>query len=57
LRDGGAVERAWFQNLARDLSDVISMNSADPDFTAAPVAVEAAVEALRVSRERTGIST
>lgn len=46
-RDGGGGERVRLQNLARGLKDVINLNSGDPDLTAAPVAVEAAVDALR----------
>ena len=46
-RDTAGGGRARLLHLAKDLSDVISLNSGDPDLTAAPVAVEAAVEALR----------
>jgi aminotransferase len=46
-REGGGPERARLQAIARDLKDVITLNSGDPDLTAAPVAVDAAVEALR----------
>ncbi|MGQ0568901.1 MAG: pyridoxal phosphate-dependent aminotransferase [Armatimonadota bacterium] len=46
-RDSGGGDRVRLLNLARGLADVISLNSGDPDLTAAPVAVEAAVDALR----------
>ena len=49
-RDSGGGERVRMQQLARGLKDVINLNSGDPDLTAAPVAVEAAVEALRAGK-------
>jgi aminotransferase len=39
-------------SLAAGLEDVVKLNSGDPDLTAAPVVVEAAVEALRAGRTR-----
>ncbi len=49
-RDSGGGERVRMQNLARGMKDVINLNSGDPDLTAAPVAVEAAVDALRAGK-------
>ncbi|MGQ0549686.1 MAG: pyridoxal phosphate-dependent aminotransferase [Armatimonadota bacterium] len=49
-RASGGGSRSHLVNLARDMQDVISLNSGDPDLTAAPVAVEAAVEALRAGK-------
>ena len=46
-RDDGGFDRKRYQQIAAGLSDVIALNSGDPDLTAAPVAVEAAVDALR----------
>ncbi len=43
-------DRARLQRLAKGLADVINLNSGDPDLTAAPLAVEAAVEALRAGK-------
>lgn len=45
--DSGADERDRLEAVARNLQGVIYLNSSDPDLPAAPVAVEAAVEALR----------
>lgn len=51
---GGEV-RARLLSTAARLPDVIQLNSGDPDFTAAPVAVEAAIDALRAGRTRYAI--
>ncbi len=49
-RDAAGGGRARLIRLAKDVSDLISLNSGDPDLTAAPVAVEAAVDALRAGK-------
>ncbi|MGH2406265.1 MAG: pyridoxal phosphate-dependent aminotransferase [bacterium] len=49
-RAPGSASRAHLLDLARSMKDVISLNSGDPDLTAAPIAVEAAVEALRAGK-------
>jgi aminotransferase len=49
-RDAGGADRARLLAAAKGLADVINLNSGDPDLTAAPVAVEAAVEALRAGK-------
>ncbi|MBI4278069.1 MAG: pyridoxal phosphate-dependent aminotransferase [Armatimonadetes bacterium] len=46
-RDGPPGQRAALLKLAAEIKDVVNLNSGDPDLTAAPVAVEAAVEAFR----------
>jgi aspartate/methionine/tyrosine aminotransferase len=51
-RDASGGAQARLLTLAKDLPDVIGLNSGDPDLTAAPVAVEAAVAALRAGKTR-----
>jgi aminotransferase len=51
---GGDV-RVRLLRMAAALTDVIQLNSGDPDFTAAPVAVEAAIDALRSGHTRYAI--
>jgi aminotransferase len=46
-RDEAGFDRKRYQELAAGMRDVIALNSGDPDLTAAPVAVEAAVDAFR----------
>lgn len=46
-RDDSGFDRAQFLKIASGLRDLINLNSGDPDLTAAPAAVEAAVGALR----------
>jgi aminotransferase len=48
--DYAVGDRARLNEIAAALPDVISLNEGDPDFTAAPAVVEAAVEALRAGR-------
>ncbi|MDR7420712.1 MAG: pyridoxal phosphate-dependent aminotransferase [Armatimonadota bacterium] len=50
--DLGGADRARLLGLASGLPDVINLNSGDPDLTAAPVAVDAAVAALRAGKTR-----
>lgn len=49
-REAGGADRARLLALAKDTPDVIALNSGDPDLTAAPVAVDAAVAALRAGK-------
>jgi aminotransferase len=49
-RDAGGADRARLLALAKGRPDVINLNSGDPDLTAAPVAVEAAIGALRAGK-------
>ncbi|HET7263947.1 MAG TPA: pyridoxal phosphate-dependent aminotransferase [bacterium] len=46
-RDDGGPDRRRYHEIAAGLSDVIALNSGDPDLTAAPAAVDAAIDALR----------
>jgi len=45
-REAGDTQRNRLRSLAAGRSDVIGLNSGDPDLTAPPVVVEAAVDAL-----------
>ena len=49
-REAGDTQRNRLRSLAAGRSDVIGLNSGDPDLTAPPVVVEAAVEALRAGK-------
>jgi aminotransferase len=51
-RDASMGVQARLLNIAKDLDDVVKLNSGDPDLTAAPIAVEAAIEALRAGKTR-----
>jgi aminotransferase len=51
-RDASGGVQARLVELAKGMADVIALNSGDPDLTAAPVVVEAAVEALRAGKTR-----
>jgi aminotransferase len=49
-RDSGSFDRPRYLKIASELKDLASLNSGDPDLTAAPAAVEAAVDALRTGK-------
>jgi len=51
-REASGAVQARLVALAKGLDDVVKLNSGDPDLTAAPVAVEAAIEALRAGKTR-----